>query len=140
MSIFKRLSDSLEKKKDELQRKAAERAAEIALERGKQAALGAVTSAKKKVEEALFGDGEPESERPAPSSRGKSKRAPASVKPKEKAPVAKERPATTTKERPRESLEAIRASAAKEKARKEAELERDVDADLAALKKRLAKK
>jgi hypothetical protein len=91
MALFKSLADKIQKKKDELQAKAAE----IALERGKQAALEAGGRARKKIEEALFGDDEA------------------------KPPKA--------------------AKAAKEKARSAAKLEKDVDDDLAALRKRVAK-
>src|SRR5450755_3620786 len=118
MALFKSLADKIQKKKDELQAKAAERAAEIAIERGKRAALDAAAGARKKIEEALFGDGEEEEEKPSKKPTPKSKR---------EAEPAKKPP-------PKD--DAVKAALAKERARK---LEKDVDDDLAALKKRIAK-
>jgi len=126
VTIWKTVTDAVQKKKAELERKAAERATDIALERAKAAAIGAALSAKKSIEQALFGDEEPSSSKPA-SSRKPTKRSP---------PPASFRPRPPP-EPPRRKPEDDRVAAI---ARAEAQLDKDVDADLAALKQKLSKK
>ncbi len=130
MALFKSLADKIQQKKTELQEKAAERATEIALQKGKEAVIGAAVTARKKIEEALFGDAEreetaPDSE-PAPRPEAKA--------PKRNAPAAK-----VEAKIPRRNAEEERAKATQDRARAEERLEKDVDDDLAALKRRIAK-
>jgi hypothetical protein len=124
MSVFKSLRDKVQAKKDELERKAAqkaaERAAEMALERGKQAARAAVEqagvtlkNAGASIEAALFG---PDSE----------------DAPVEAAPTRRDE--DQAHERPR------REAQVKTRADDEERLQREVDEELAALKRKLGKK
>ena len=60
MSVFKSLLDKLQAKKEEVQRDAAKKAAEIAIEKSKNAAKSAVMNAGKTLEKAIFGEAEKE--------------------------------------------------------------------------------
>lgn len=122
MGTFKSLVDKVQEKKDELEkraaRKAAETAAEVALARGKEAALSAVEqagrtlrSAGASLEEALFG---PESEaEPAPE-------APRTARPARPPAIAPEEQAAR-------------------RVREEERFQREVDDELAALKRKIAR-
>ena len=114
MSIFKALADKLAQKKKEAEREAAKKVAEMAFEQSKQAAKSAVLRAGKSLEDALFGDDEAPTSSPRPSSVPPPPKA--APKPSPKAPPPKV-----------------------DRAREEAELEAQVDRDLAALKKKHGK-
>jgi hypothetical protein len=118
MGVWKSIADRMKAKKDELQRRAVRKAAETALD----SAGKAVQSAGKAVGKALFGDLDDE------AATGKAAEAPpdpfAKLKAQEK----------ETKERERQEKRR-----AQERAEAEAKLEKDVDEELAALKKRLDK-
>lgn len=128
MSVFKSLVDRVQAKKDELEKKAAKKAAEkateMAIERGKEAALAAVAqagetlkSAGASIEEALFG---PDSE----EQKGEPERAGEREEPAEKARSAeRRRPATAPAAR----------------AHDEERFQREVDDELAALKRKIAR-
>lgn len=119
MGLFKSILDKAQAKKRELEKKAAQKAAEeaaaLAIARGKKAALAAVEQAGKSlksagatIEEALFG---PEGEESSAEAKS--------------APKAKPAPSTT--------------EVAAVKAAEEARFEREVDEELAALKRRIGK-
>jgi hypothetical protein len=116
MSVFKSLRDKVQAKKDELERKAAkkaaEKAAEMALERGKQAARAAVEQAGETL-----------------------KNAGASIEAALFGPDSEHEPAAEA----RETRDEARAPA-KTRADDEERLQREVDEELAALKRKLAKK
>ena len=122
MSLFKTLADRFARKREEIEReaakKAAEKAPEIAIEQGKRAARSAVEHAGKRLEEALFGDVE---EEPVPPS----------IDPRE---TARQREAAR-----RQRLDA-EAGMVKERAREKAQIETEVDEELAAMKKRMKKR
>ena len=126
MSIFKTLADKARAKKEEMEREAAKKAAELAFEQSKKAAKSALERAGKSIENALFGDDEdaPASDAPPPSSKK-----PPSRRPK---PAPKPAPRAAPKEDER-------ALAAKRRAEDEAKLDKQVDDDLAALKRKLKK-
>ena len=130
MSIFKTLADKARAKKEEMEREAAKKAAELAFEQSKKAAKSALERAGKSVENALLGDDEdaPASDAPPPSSKKPPSRRP---KPAPK-PAAKPTPRAAPKEDER-------ALAAKRRAEDEAKLDKQVDDDLAALKRKLKK-
>jgi hypothetical protein len=132
MSVFKSLLDKAQAKKAELEkkaaRKAAEKTAELAIERGKQAALAAVEQAGKSLksagatlEEALFG---PDSEAARGDAEHTEEPVRRATEPAESAPPARDvnraRPAP-----PREDDERF---------------QREVDEELAALKRKIARK
>jgi len=119
---FKSLVDKVQQKKDEIEaraaKKAAEKAAELALARGKEAALAAVEQAGRSLKsagasigEALFG-AEPDEEKSAPAP-------------------------SLTEKAPRRAEQSPVDRAAKRSA-DEARLQREVDDELAALKRKLA--
>lgn len=114
--------DKLQAKKEELQKEAAKKAAEVALEKSKQAAKSAVTNAGKTLEKVLFGDA-PESEK-EPTSEAKQKAAGDKLR------------AAAERQKVREESDAKERA---EREHKERQLERDVDDELAALKKKLGK-
>lgn len=129
MGVFKSLVDRVQAKKDELERKAAkkaaEKAAEMAIERGKQAARAAVVQAGEtlksvgsSIEEALFG---PDSE----EKRGED----AHREPRDEG-------GAEARDRDRRRLEAEATACAQDEER----LQREVDEELAALKRKLARK
>jgi hypothetical protein len=132
MGIFKSLVDKVKDKSDELAKKTAEKAArkaaEVAMDRSAKAAKGALDSAGRVIEKAIFGDVvAEEDEESARARQAKEEAAPdpfAKVKAQEAA----------KKERARE--ETVRA---KERAEREKKIDRDVDAELLALKKKLGK-
>ena len=129
MGVFKSLVDKAKDKKDELQKKAARKAARTALEQGAKAAMGAIDGAGKAIERALFGDAEEEGkteddEAPA------SKRDPFA---KQKAAEADKRRAAARPERGVKDDDALRAG----RAAKVAAEEKEIDAELAALKRKL---
>jgi hypothetical protein len=143
MGVFKSLvdkamqkSDELarkaQEKRDELARKAAKRAAKTALEQGAKAAMGAIDGAGKAIERVLFGDEERDKERD--EERARAKNDDAEDEPAEQArpdPFAKLKAAEAAKaERGAENERVVRA------AKHEAE-EKEIDAELAALKKKL---
>jgi hypothetical protein len=124
MGVFKSLVDKAKQKKDELARKAAKQAAKTALEQSAKAAMGAIDSTGRAIEKALFGDTEEESAKSEDAAALDAKEA----KPD---PFAKLKAAEVAK-REREA-DAARAGRA---ARLEAE-DKEIDAELAALKKKL---
>lgn len=124
MGVFKSLVDKVQAKKDELERKAAKKAAEkateLAIERGKQAARAvvdqageALKSAGASIEEALFG---PESDAP----------------PEAKPEGEPRREDTAAASRDRDAEARARVDA-------EARLQREVDDELAAMKRRMGR-
>lgn len=127
MGAFKSLVDKARAKKEELEKqaaqKAAEKAAEVAIERGKQAARAVVTQAGESlsrvgasIEEALFGpDSEAEPEAPEPKRKEEARETPRS-----------------------EATRAVK-RAAPTPAADHARFEREVDEELAALKRKLGK-
>jgi len=132
MGIWDKLKDRAEKKKAELEKKAMERAAEMALQKTKDTAKNALDSMGKTIENAIFGpdsekkedagdDEQPESE-PAPKPKAKAKAKVDSTPPPKKEPLTRDYDKFV-----------------KDRAQKEAELEKAVDDDLAALKKKLGK-
>ena len=130
MGLFKSLVDKLQDKKDELQEKAAKKTAEIALKKSADAARGIVAGAGKRIEEALFGDVEDEvpkaeDEKPRPKTRRDEER------------EADERKKKLVEDQKR--LVKDRAAAAKEREDAAVKLEKDIDSDLAALKRKIAK-
>jgi len=121
MSVFKSLSEKVQQKKEELEReaakKAAQKAAELALARGKEAALAAVAqagqtlrSAGAVIEEKLFGPD------------------------REEAPVEDREPSPDAEPRPRAQPPRRAAPPPVDPER----FEREVDEELAALKRKLA--
>ncbi len=126
MGVWKSIADRMKAKKDELQRKAVRKAAETAVDQAGKA----MHSAGKAVGRALFGDLDEGEERES---------APPATPPD---PFAKLKAAEKEKaERERQDRERQREEArqAKERAAAKAKLEKDVDDELAALKKRLGK-
>ncbi len=128
MSVFKSLIDKVQQKKEELEqeaaKKAARKAAEMAVERGKEVALAAVEqagrtlrSAGASIEEALFGpesEAEHDDDAAAPGPRaGKA----GSDRPPSAGPAAAREP---------------------QRAMDQERFEREVDEELAALKRKLA--
>ncbi len=149
MGLWDKLLDRAGKKKAELEKKAMERAAEMALRKTKETAASALDSMGKTIENAIFG----------PDSESKSKKS----EDEDEAPVSddashrereRERARTSETERvrtkskaksdleakPKEPLTRDYDTFVKDRAQKEADLERAVDDDLAALKKKLGKK
>ncbi len=150
MSLFKSLADKLARKTAELERaalekkeeiereaarRAAEKATEVAIAQGKKAARSAVDRASKKLEEVLFGDVEEDAatEEAPPSSRADRKKEREKQRDKAQA-EERERKARAR----REQEQVARAAEAREVAA--SRIEREVDDELAALKRRLAKK
>jgi hypothetical protein len=124
MSVFKSLVDRVQAKKDELERraakKAAEKATELAIERGKQAARAvvdqageALKSAGASIEDALFG---PEGDSMPQAKPDREPR-------RDDAPTA-------SRDRERQARARVEA---------EARLQRDVDDELAAMKRRMGR-
>lgn len=136
MGLWNKLKDRAEKKKAELQKKAVERAADMALQKTRDT----LDSMGKTIENAIFGpesekapgseaDDPPASEPPAarkPASA--SKHSHAKTKP-EGEPPAKKEPLTRDYDR-----------FVKDREQKARDLDKAVDDDLAALKKKLGKK
>ncbi len=123
MGVFKSIVDKANKKKDELAQKAAKQAAKTALEQSAKAALGAIDATGRAIEKALFGKEDEEGAKSADSV----------PKPPAPDPFAKLKAAEALKrDREKQSVKAVTAS------KVEAD-EREIDAELAALKKRLAK-
>jgi len=132
MGVFKSLVDKAKEKKDELAREAAKKAAKTALEQGAKAALGALDATGKAIEDALFGEarggqgeaGEAKDEKPARS------------EPED--PFVRVNAAEAAKkrdlQRERESADLRAGRAAKAEAD-----EKEIDAELLALKKKLGK-
>jgi hypothetical protein len=108
----------VKEKKDELQKKAVKRAAEVALDQSAKAAKGIVKGAGKALGHALFGDERDAHEGVAAS-----------------APEAPPDPFAKLKAAERERA----AAEQRERAGEAAAVEQDVDAELAALKKRLGR-
>jgi hypothetical protein len=143
MGFWKGLVDKVSQKKEELEdeakKRAAKKAAEMALDTGKAAAKAAVKNAGKtldyagkKLEEALFGEATPEDDVPPPSSKPAKK-----AEAKGPDPFAKlKADEAAKKERDKERDKNEKAAAkAREEAR--AKTEREVDDELAALKKKI---
>lgn len=137
MSFWKGLVDKVTQKKEELEdeakRRAAKKAAEMAIGTGKAAAKAAVKNAGrtldyagKKLEEALFGEASSDDDGASPSS---------TRKPAEKAPdpFAK----LKAEEAARKVREKEEKAAARSREETRAKTERDVDDELAALKKKI---
>jgi len=124
MGLFKSLVDKVKGKKDELEKRAAKKAAEVAFEQTKRAAKGAIDSAGDALERAIFGDVEAKEE--------KAKEEPpdpfAHLKAREKEKAA------------RDDEAAAREKAERARKQSEARIEKEVDDELAALKKKLGKK
>ena len=130
MPWFKPLTDRLEKKRRDLERQAAEKVARATLERGTQAARDALQSAGKAVEAALFGDG-------GGAAVAKSEGA-APAKP----PGALAKEAAADAARRREAVKEAHArelQRADDRARVEESRDAEIDAELAAWKKKLGK-
>jgi hypothetical protein len=117
MGLLKSLVEKVKGKKDELQKKAAKKAAKVAIDRSARAAKGALDSAGNAIERAIFGDVEEEAATEAPD------------------PFAALK-ATEAKKK-EDALEEKRH--AKERTAKQARSELEVDAELAAMKKKLGK-
>jgi hypothetical protein len=135
MAFWKGLLDKVAQKKEELEdearRRAAKKAAEVALDTGKAAAKAAVMNAGKtldyagkKLEEALFGEATSDDEASSPATKAASERPDpfAKLKADEAARSAADRKEKETQK-------------AREDAR--ARTEREVDDELAALKRRI---
>ncbi len=141
MGFWKGLVDKVAQKKDELEeeakKRAAKKAAEMAIDSGKAAAKAAVKNAGKtldyagkKLEEALFGEATPDDD--APPSSGKPAKKPEKSE-KGPDPFAKlKADEAARKERDKEEKAATKS---REEAR--AKTEREVDDELAALKKKI---
>jgi len=128
MSWFKSISERLEEKKRDLEREAAERAARTVVRRGARAVKDALASVSEAAEAALFG---PEDAIPAEDAKTPTDEASRASTPR--AEVLGLRDAA---DRGR-AEDASRAAA--QKARAEQALDAEVDAELAAMKKRLGK-
>lgn len=144
MGLWDKLVDRAGKKKAELEKKAMERAAEMALKKTKDTATSALDSMGKTIENAIFG---PDSEKKsddddeASSSDETRKRARARSKDDESARAKpKSESAPPPKPAPKAPLTRDYDKFVKDRAQKEADLEKAVDDDLAALKKKLGKK
>lgn len=124
MSLFKSFVDKVKQKKDDLQKKAVKRAAEVALDQSAKAARGIVKGAGQALGNALFGD-----ERDARQAEAAA------------APEPPPDPFAKLKAAERQRAEAAQAAdrELRDRARKAAALEQDVDAELAALKKKLGR-
>jgi hypothetical protein len=149
MSFWKGLVDKVTQKKEELEdeakKRAAKKAAEMALDTGKAAAMAAVKNAGKtldyagkKLEEALFGpaaeqEQAPDSSKGAPDPFAKLKAEEAARKAAKKSGEA-DAHASDDRRKVRETEEKD-AARAREEAR--AKTEREVDDELAALKKKI---
>ncbi len=129
--------DELDKLKKRAQKEVADRAAKAAVEKSREAAVSAFASAKKKIGDALFGeeDAEPSSELPGGDER-RSKEDAAGRKLREAAARQADR---VTTDRTRAEREAREAEAREARARASAEAERQIDDELAALKKKIGK-
>jgi hypothetical protein len=134
MGVFKSLVDRAKEKRDELAKKAAKKAAKTALEESAKAALGAIDGAGKAIERALFGDAEeqkkgdldvPDEEKPDPFAKLKAAEA-------AKAAASEDSPRRGARVKERAMDEAARA------AKHDAE-EKEIDAELAELKRKLGK-
>jgi hypothetical protein len=110
---FSSLLGKVKDKKDELVRRAAGKAADVALDRTKKAALGAVDSVGEAIEKAIFGDVQSSKDAPAPAATEQAPDPFARLKAKERAEHV-ERDAKPARDD-------------------------DVDAELEALKKRLGR-
>src|SRR5215472_16057254 len=127
MGLFKSAVDKLRGKKDELEKKAAKKAARVAIEQGAKAARGALDSVGNAIEKAIFGDVEGGTDDAYEEEAHEEKAKPdpfAALK----AAEAKKR-----EEGRREEL------IAKEPTERQARNEAEIDAELAAMKKRLGK-
>jgi hypothetical protein len=117
MGLFKSILDKVRDKKDELQKAAAKKAARIAVDQSAKAAKGALNSAGKAIEKALFGNAEEEhpheEEKPDPFAQLK---------------------ASEAEKKRRDREEKLHAA---ERAEEQAKAEKEIDAELAALKKKL---
>lgn len=130
MGLWDKLKDRAEKKKAELEKKAMERAADMALQKTKDTAKNALDSMGKSIENAIFG---PDSEKKADDDE-----APESSEPGNRSKSSKSKSDAPPK--PKEPLTRDYDKFVKDRAQKEADLEKAVDDDLAALKKKLGKK
>ena len=131
MGLFKSLVDKMKTGTDDLAKKAAKKAAEVAFGQSKKAAKGALASAGKAIEKALFGDAEEENAQKTKVQEEKE------AKPD---PFAKLKAADAAKkEREREESRRARGAGdrAAERAKRDAADAREVDDELAALKKKL---
>lgn len=118
------LGDKLQKEKEDLQRKAGERAAQVMIEKGTQAARAAAVGAGKRLEAAIFGDVEE-----------------APVRAPEDAPVAPDAEQERRLARERETAARARDREALSTAlREQADRNREIDDELAALKRKLGKR
>lgn len=146
MGFWKDLVDKAAKKKEEIEeeakRRAAKKATEVAIETGKAAAKSAVRNAGKtldyagkKLEEAIFGDAtKDEGSPPSSSARSRSSRPPKKDAPDPFAKLKADEAARKVSAKEREKEEKL-AAKAREEAR--AKSEREVDDELAALKKKI---
>jgi hypothetical protein len=136
MGLWDKLKDRAEKKKAELEKKAMERAAEMALQKTKDTAKNALDSMGKSIENAIFGpDSRPDSESPADSDDEPASAPPPKAKSKAKAKADSEPPPAKKEPLTRDYDKFV-----KDREQKERDLEKAVDDDLAALKKKLGKK
>ncbi len=129
MAGFKSLVDKAKKKKDELAREAAKKAAKAAVRQGAEAALGAIDATGRAIEKAIFGDVMDGAAGKEKEGRGRASEPPSPAAPPD--PFARLKAAEAAK-RDEERAQTERAA-------QRARDERDIDDELAALKKRLGK-
>ncbi len=115
MAWFKSISDRIDQKRRQLEREATEKAARLAFEQGARAAKEAIGDAAKAVASSLFGRDEPLAPTPEPPAR-----------------TTRETATAPSDERAREAARQARARAA-------AAEDQEIDAELAALKKKLGR-
>jgi hypothetical protein len=138
MGLWDKLKDKVEKKKAEVEKKAMERATEMAIQKTKDTARNALDNMGKTIENAIFGSDSEKSDTPndeeAPTSDDERKAEQA--RPKEKARARSDAPKAKEAKEP---LSRDYDKFVKDRAQKERDLEKAVDDDLAALKKKLGK-
>lgn len=128
--------DELDKLKKRAQRELAERAAKAAVEKSKEAATNAFKSASKKLGDALFGEEQAPKSAPASDLERKAREDETGKKLREAAARQADREAAekTRAERGQREAEAREA-----RARAAADAEKQIDDELAALKKKIGK-
>ena len=150
MGLWDRLKDKVEKKKAEVQQKAVERAADMAIQKTKDTAKNALDSMGKSIENAIFGPDSKKSDEDAPDSDSGShsdrpqatreEEAKQKARAKEKARAKSKASSESAPPVAKEPLSRDYDKFVKDRAQKERDLDKAVDDDLAALKKKLGKK
>ncbi len=143
MGLWDKLKDRAEKKKAELEKKAMERAADMALQKTKDTAKNALDSMGKSIENAIFGpdsDKKSDDDEAPPSSHETRERERERARSKDNASTKSKGAKSDAPPKPKEPLTRDYDKFVKDRAQKEADLEKAVDDDLAALKKKLGKK